>query len=942
MSEPIPTFVLSSKAYNFTLTNGMNFAASDEDSLESKMLDEQNTLLQAVAAHQNGDLATAKKIYQDLIVRFPRNGDGYHNIGLIYQSQNEYQTANGYFEKALDCDRKTKQFWISKCDNFLLNGELEAANSVLSDAKLVFRSDPELDELSHKVNSARSKRHGLVEEFCGQQASRGGGLSKAQIELLQNSLNSQSFERAIVQALDFLRSGKHDAILYAVLGLAFNALENQEISIVCYKKSIKLNPRDVNSHYNLGNAYKNVGQLKEAVASYKTAIKLNRKFRGAYINLVSTLFKLVKYQDALNVTTKAMKVLDSADIKLLHGKALMKAGKLSDSLRWFELLSDGNAETAETKIHALCNVINIHLYQSQSVHLPATVHKLESYKDLTNEASLTLAKYYVRSQQFDNAKQHLSMIDEASTKLFDVSFNAGQIYENLGEEKEAFYSYSRAAKLPYTDVDNVIELIKYFKAHRHFSTALEICHRFNKQFANVTEVGILNAQVLSELGRKDEALDLLKTLYTAEPNDAAVVQALSAQYLLDHNVVRASELIKEAYSLAPQSAQVNVTYGNILNSLGETNQALQKFKNSIDFDPASPSGYFNYFQNTKYSEERDFELLQRLLDLKSSGSKKLGPLGAASVNFTLAKMNHDTSHYATAFGYYCEGNKHKSETVPYKIERHKVMVDHLKEVFLNQTVGLHEFPKSPVAPIFIVGMPRSGTTLLEQIISSHSTVSSGGELDFANIAAGGIRLNSKTLKDTDLANFRNAYLKSFEAFRAKLNLKGDYTTDKAPTNFLHIGYILESIPEAKVINIYRNAQATCWSNFTKNFSGGNVPFSNDLLSLTEFYNLYCEIMTFWHKQFPNQIIDINYEDLTTNQEEMSRDLFNTLDLNWEDQVLDFHRNKSTVRTASISQVRKKMYQGSSETWRKYQEFLPDHFLNMETYRSKAAINISAK
>ena len=91
-------------------------------------------------------------------------------------------------------------------------------------------------------------------------------------------------------------------------------------------------------------------------------------------------------------------------------------------------------------------------------------------------------------------------------------------------------------------------------------------------------------------------MDLLNTLYAAEPSDAAVVQALSAQYLLDHDVVRASELIKEAYALAPQSAQVNVTYGNILNSLGETDQALQKFRNSIDFDPTSPSGYFNYFK----------------------------------------------------------------------------------------------------------------------------------------------------------------------------------------------------------------------------------------------------------------------------------------------------------------------------------------------------------
>ena len=152
-----------------------------------------------------------------------------------------------------------------------------------------------------------------------------------------------------------------------------------------------------------------------------------------------------------------------------------------------------------------------------------------------------------------------------------------------------------------------------------------------------------------------------------------------------------------------------------------------------------------------------------------------------------------------------------------------------------------------------------------------------------------------------------------------------------PANFRYIGYILYAFPEAKIVHLKRDARATCWSIYKRLFNDDSYGWSYDLDDLVKYYSFYSDLMSFWHEQFPNQIYDICYEDLTTNQEEETRKLLEYCDLDWDENCLNFHSNKRPVKTASALQVRKKMYQGSSEAWKKYEAYLQPLIKGLDSY-----------
>jgi hypothetical protein len=225
-------------------------------------------------------------------------------------------------------------------------------------------------------------------------------------------------------------------------------------------------------------------------------------------------------------------------------------------------------------------------------------------------------------------------------------------------------------------------------------------------------------------------------------------------------------------------------------------------------------------------------------------------------------------------------------------------------------------------PIFIVGMPRSGTSLVEQIISSHHLVHGAGELTnlpsiIGPIATDHVNQDVYKLPEKAFLSIREQYLDVL----SNLNVPESVITDKLPLNFLYIGFILIAFPEAKIVHMKRDARAVCWSIYKSNFTNTGNGYSYNIDDLAGFYGLYIDIMNFWHQLFPGKIYDMCYEDLTTNQEEETRKLLQYCELDWDENCLSFHKNKRAVRTASALQVREKMYQGSSEAWKKYEVHL---------------------
>ena len=177
--------------------------------------------------------------------------------------------------------------------------------------------------------------------------------------------------------------------------------------------------------------------------------------------------------------------------------------------------------------------------------------------------------------------------------------------------------------------------------------------------------------------------------------------------------------------------------------------------------------------------------------------------------------------------------------------------------------------------------------------------------------------NSYELNTKSSLSIRHKYLSEL----SNLNVSENIITDKWPLNFQYVGFILEAFPEAKIIHLKRDARATCWSIYKYYFDSKGNGYSFDQEDLAKYYGLYSEIMAFWHELFPNKIYDISYEDLTTNQEEETRKLLEYCDLDWDENCLNFHKNERAVKTASALQVREKMYQGSSDAWKKYEAYL---------------------
>ena len=379
----------------------------------------------------------------------------------------------------------------------------------------------------------------------------------------------------------------------------------------------------------------------------------------------------------------------------------------------------------------------------------------------------------------------------------------------------------------------------------------------------------------------------------------------------------AKKNFEKILALSPDKSFALNYLGMIYKSEGKFDKAERYFKNAIEVDPYYSEAYYNLTYLKKFNKQNYF--LRKLEKLYSS--KQVAEEDKVYICFSLAKAFDDLEKYSLSYKYLSEGNFLRKKLIGYNINKDKKLFSKIYKnfkQFKNDNFKLPNYNnlKNKV-PIFILGMPRSGTTLVEQIISTHSKVFGAGEL---NILSNSIYkldiLNKKVSKDS-LLKLRKLYLAHLNEF----NTSKKMVVDKLPTNYLWIGLIFTIFPNAKVIHVKRNAVATCWSNFTKYFSNPGIGFVYSLSDLLKYYKMYLEMMDYWDGCFPGKIYNLNYETLTEDPINEIKNLISYLDLKWEDECLKFYNNPRIVKTASSLQVRQKIYRGSSRKWLNYSQFL---------------------
>ena len=299
---------------------------------------------------------------------------------------------------------------------------------------------------------------------------------------------------------------------------------------------------------------------------------------------------------------------------------------------------------------------------------------------------------------------------------------------------------------------------------------------------------------------------------------------------------------------------------------------------------------------------------------------------AATLHFALAKAYDDLGDYSASWRHLSAGNRLERAGILYDPSTDRAVIDRLIETF----PGLEDIVPDTTgeAPIFIVGLPRSGTTLLERILGSHSAVHAAGELPaFTEAVTLAVRRASRAVP-RDWAEFAarlahtepSVIAREYLAFARALRGERPRFTDKQPVNFFYCPLILRAFPHARIVHLTRHPLAACYAIFKTRFTGG-YPFSNDLAELGAFYLGYRRLMAHWHHILPGRIYDVAYEDLVTALEPTVHGLLEYLDLPFEAQCLEFHRNPAPTSTASVVQVRQPLYDSSLNQWRHYAQEL---------------------
>ena len=452
----------------------------------------------------------------------------------------------------------------------------------------------------------------------------------------------------------------------------------------------------------------------------------------------------------------------------------------------------------------------------------------------------------------------------------------------------------------------------------------------------------------------EKSIQLNNKNYLAFNNLAISLKAI-------HKIKLAKKAYQECLNINPNYVIGIINYANLKQEENDINGSIKLYLRALEFESEINEKYIysklvklyhtlgkvdlakNYLdiimiknsENTSllelYSELNNYKLEEKYLKKMETiyKNKDLKEIEIIDLSFPLARAYDGRGDFKKAFKYFKIGNDLKKKNTKYNHNDFVKLINNIKSFFQNTEIYNHKKKISDKKAIFICGMPRSGTTLLEQIISSHKDVIATGENNFV----------SSFINENYLNNFSLSYKKIIKDIYAKENPPQNYVlklldeynfnskvfTDKSVENFLWIGFIRIFFPNSKIILTERNAKDVCFSLYKINFKSQFMNFTYNQKDISNFYNSYIELVEFWKKLFLSDIYIAKYEKLVDEPETEIKKLINFCDLDWDSNCLQHHKNKSTIKTASINQARKPIYRSSKNISDNYSNYFEEMF-----------------
>jgi len=518
------------------------------------------------------------------------------------------------------------------------------------------------------------------------------------------------------------------------------------------------------------------------------------------------------------------------------------------------------------------------------------------------EAHHNLGNALFAAGQFEDAAAQYRRVLDLDPNVAEAHGNLGNALRSLGRYDEAILSYRRALALK----------PQFAAAHSNLSDALRDVGRLDEAMASSRRAIELDPEVagayntlgnaLLDSGALDAAVAAYRRALVLDPEFTAAATNLGMALRLLGHAAEAEVIVRRALESQPENVAALVLLAELQADAGCFADAQALFERASTIDPNSPDACAGIAHLRKMTSDDAAwaERAERIAD------RPLPPRQEAGLRYALGKYRDDIKHYEQAFSEYRRANELTKRFSPaFDAGRLTHRVDELLAGGTRPVLSRNEVPESTRA-VFIVGMPRSGTTLAEQILAAHPAIFGAGELPFWSTAAGG-----------DLADRGAEYLRTLR----QLAPDALRVVDKMPANVWSLGAIHAALPDARIIHMRRDPRDTCLSIYFQQFRTGH-PYANDLQDLRDYFQQYRRVIDHWRAVLPaGTLLDVSYEDLVDDPERWTRTMLEFIGMPWDPRCLEFHESGRSVMTASKWQVRQKISRTAVARWRNYEEFL---------------------